>query len=86
MNILSLHVTLVQFIDTSGNVNYTVIIYERCKHDSNYERALPFMKELYDLICYANWWRWNLWWVLNDVLWGKLYESEIKVQVGKIGA
>ena len=54
MNILSLHVTLVQFIDTSGNVNYTVIIYERCKHDSNYERALPFMKELYDLICYAN--------------------------------
>ena len=50
LNDISDHVTLVQLIDTAGNVNHVVIIIGCCIYYSNYKRALPFIKESLDII------------------------------------
>ena len=41
---ISEHVTLVQLLDTAGNVNYALIIAVNWMFDSNYDKSLPLEK------------------------------------------
>ena len=45
------HVTLVQLVYTSGNVNHAVSIIGCWIYDSNYKIELPLIKESLDIIC-----------------------------------
>ena len=53
LNNISNHVTLVQFMDSIGNVNHAVIVVKKCTFDSNYEKSLPLTIELLNFICYC---------------------------------
>ena len=44
LNNTSKHVKLVQFMDTVGNVNHTVIIDRHRKYDYNQEKSPPLIK------------------------------------------
>ena len=44
LNDISDHVTLVQLIETAGNVNHAVSIIRCWIYDSNYKRELPLTK------------------------------------------
>ena len=50
LNTISEHVTLVQFMDTVGNVNNAVSISGNWILDSNDEKALLLAKEAYEMI------------------------------------
>ena len=52
MNDISDYVSLVQPVDTAGNVNHAVIIIGYWMYDSNYKTALPLIKESMDTIIY----------------------------------
>ena len=43
--------TLVQLLDTDGNVNHAVIIIGYWIYDSNYKIELPLIKEYLNIIC-----------------------------------
>ena len=47
---ISQHVTLVQLIDSLGNVNHSISVVGCCIFDSNYERSLVLNKEYLDMI------------------------------------
>ena len=51
LNYISENVTLVQLMETLGNVNHAISIVGYWIFDSNYEKALPLTRESFDLIC-----------------------------------
>ena len=51
INDISENVTLVQLMDTLGNVNRAIIIEGYWIFESNYEKSLHLTKESLDLIC-----------------------------------
>ena len=51
MKKISANVTLVQLIDSLGNVNHAISVVGSWIFDSNYERALVLNKESLDMIC-----------------------------------
>ena len=48
---ISANVTLVQLMDSLGNVNHAISVVGSWIFDSNYERALVLNKESLDMIC-----------------------------------
>ena len=48
---ISKHVTLVQLIDSLGNVNHAISVVGCWIFDSNYEKSLVLNRELLDTIC-----------------------------------
>ena len=52
LNYISDHVTLVQFIDTVGNVNLAVPIDACWIFDYNYQMALTLIQLMLDMICF----------------------------------
>ena len=48
---ISANVTLVQLMDSLGNVNHAISVFGSWIFDSNYERALLFNKASLDMIC-----------------------------------
>ena len=48
---ISEHVTLVQLMDSSGNVNHDISVVGYWIFDSNYEKLLFLNKASYDIIC-----------------------------------
>ena len=53
---ISANVTLVQFMDSLGNVNHNISVVGSWIFDSNYERALVLNKESLDMICAPSIW------------------------------
>ena len=51
MKNISANVTLVQLMDSLGNVNHAISVVGGCIFESNYERALILNKESLDMIC-----------------------------------
>ena len=45
------HVTLVQLMDSLGNVNHDISVVGYCIFDSNYEKSLVLNRESLDTIC-----------------------------------
>ena len=45
------HVTLVQVIDSLGNVNHAISVVGYCIFDSNYKKSLVLNRESLDMIC-----------------------------------
>ena len=45
------HVTLVQLMDTLGNVNHAISVVRYWIFDSNYKKALVLNRKLLDIIC-----------------------------------
>ena len=52
LNYISEDVTLVQLIDSLGNVNHAISIVGDWISDSNYKKALCLTQEWLDIICY----------------------------------
>ena len=52
LNNISLHVTLVQWMDSLFNANNEVSVFENWIFDYKYKRALPLSIEYLKLICY----------------------------------
>ena len=48
---ISEHVTLVQLMDSLGNVNHAISVVGYCIFDSNYKKALVLNRESLDRIC-----------------------------------
>ena len=48
---ISANVTLVQLMDSMGNVNHAISVFGSWISDSNYERALALNKASLDMIC-----------------------------------
>ena len=48
------NVTLVQLMDSIGNVNHDIIIVDYWTFDSKYEQTLCLKRESLDLICYTS--------------------------------
>ena len=48
---ISANVTLVQLMDSLGNLNHTISVVGSCIFDSNYEIALVLNKASLDMIC-----------------------------------
>ena len=48
---ISANVTLVQLMDSIGNVNHAINVVGSCIFDSNYERVLVLNKAPLDMIC-----------------------------------
>ena len=48
------HVTLVQLIDTAGNINHDIIIIGCWMYDSNYKRALYMIEGYLDIIIFPS--------------------------------
>ena len=51
---MSEDVTLVQLMDSLGNVNNNISIVRHWIFDLNYEKALCLTQELVDIICYPS--------------------------------
>ena len=51
MTDISEHVTLVQLMDSLGNVNHDISVVGYWIFDSNHERALVLNREFLDMIC-----------------------------------
>ena len=52
LNNISENITLVQLMDTLGNVNHAINIVDYCIFDSNYDKELHLTRESLYLICY----------------------------------
>ena len=48
---ISENVTLVQLMDSIGNMNHAISVVGNCIFDSNYERALVLNRSSLDMIC-----------------------------------
>ena len=48
---ISKHITLVQLMDSLGNVNHAISVVGKWIFDSNYEKALVLNRESLDMIC-----------------------------------
>ena len=51
MSNISEHVTLVQLMDSLGNVNHALGVVRMCIFDSNLQKALVLTIKLFNLIC-----------------------------------
>ena len=51
MEDISANVTLVQLMDSLGNVNHAISVVGSWIFDSNYERAIVLNRESFDMIC-----------------------------------
>ena len=51
LNDISENVTLVQLMDSYGNLNHAISIVGHCIFDSNYKKAIFLTQGLLDLIC-----------------------------------
>ena len=54
LNYISEYVTLVQLMDSQGNVNHSISIVGHWVFDSKYEKLLCFTQELLGIICYPS--------------------------------
>ena len=54
LNDISEDLTLVQFMDSLGNLNHAISILGHWIFDSNYEKALCLTQESLDIICYPS--------------------------------
>ena len=54
LNNISKYVTLVQLMESLGNMNHDIIIVRYWIFDSNYEKALCLTQESLDAICYLS--------------------------------
>ena len=51
MNNISEYVTLLQLMDSVGNVNHAISVFVKWIFDSNYRKALPWNIGSFNLIC-----------------------------------
>ena len=69
---ISEHVTLVQLMDSLGNVNNSVSVLGKWIFDSNYKKSLPLTIESLNLLCYCSE-KWKIFTLFDTVFYSVIY-------------